>query len=142
VQVNRLKRWYRQGLLCIGDAAHAMSPVGGVGINLAVQDAVAAANILAAALVERRATEDDLAKVQKRREFPMRVTQAFQVFVQNRMMAPMLGGKIAKPPLVMRLLQRFPALRALPARWIGLGVRPEHIGTAPRWPEKEPSAQA
>jgi 2-polyprenyl-6-methoxyphenol hydroxylase-like FAD-dependent oxidoreductase len=137
VQVNRLKRWYRSGLLCIGDAAHAMSPVAGVGINLAVQDAVAASNILAAPLAERRITEDDLARVQKRREFPMRVTQGFQVLVQNRMLAPMLGGTL-KPPLPMRLLERFPALRAYPARWLGLGVRPEHIRTTPRWPEKEP----
>ncbi len=141
VQVNRLKRWYRPGLLCIGDAAHAMSPVAGVGINLAVQDAVATANILAARLAERRVTEDDLAQVQKRREFPMRVTQAFQVFVQNHGMAPTMAGKIAEAPLPVRLLQRFPALRALPARWLGLGVRPEHIHTAPRWPEKEPPVQ-
>jgi 2-polyprenyl-6-methoxyphenol hydroxylase-like FAD-dependent oxidoreductase len=140
VQVNRLKRWYRPGLLCIGDAAHAMSPVAGVGINLAVQDAVAVSNILAAPLAERRLTEDDLAQVQKRREFPMRVTQGFQVLVQNRMLAPMLGGTL-KPPLPMRLLERFPALRAYPARWLGLGVRPEHIRTAPRWPEKEPPAE-
>jgi 2-polyprenyl-6-methoxyphenol hydroxylase-like FAD-dependent oxidoreductase len=142
VQVNRLKRWYRPGLLCIGDAAHAMSPVGGVGINLAVQDAVAASNILAEALAERRTTIDDLAKVQKRREFPMRMTQAFQILVQNRALARALGGPLGKPPLVMRLLERYPALRSLPARWIGLGVRPEHIQTAPRWPEKEPPVQA
>jgi 2-polyprenyl-6-methoxyphenol hydroxylase-like FAD-dependent oxidoreductase len=141
VQVNRLKRWYRPGMLCIGDAAHAMSPVGGVGINLAVQDAVAASNILAAALVERRVTIDDLAKVQKRREFPMRMIQAFQVLVQNRVLVPTLGGTLGKPPLAMRLLRRFPPLRALPARWIGVGVRPEHIQTAPRWPEKEPPAR-
>jgi 2-polyprenyl-6-methoxyphenol hydroxylase-like FAD-dependent oxidoreductase len=142
VQVNRLKRWYRPGLLCIGDAAHAMSPVGGVGINLAVQDAVAASNILTEALLARRTTVDDLAKVQKRREFPMRVTQAFQILVQNRVLAPALGGTLGKPPLAMRLLQWFPALRALPARWIGLGVRPEHIQTTPRWPDREPPAQA
>jgi len=141
VRVNRLKRWYRPGLLCIGDAAHAMSPVGGVGINLAVQDAVAASNILAAKLAERRLAEDDLARVQKRREFPVRMTQAFQVLVQNRMLAPMLGRAIGKPPLAMRLLECYPALRRFPARWLGLGVRPEHIRTAPRWPEKEPPVQ-
>jgi 2-polyprenyl-6-methoxyphenol hydroxylase-like FAD-dependent oxidoreductase len=143
VQVNRVKRWYKPGLLCIGDAAHAMSPVGGVGINLAVQDAVAASNILAVPLTERRVTIDDLAKVQKRREFPMRMTQAFQVLVQNRVLAPTLDGTLGKPPLAMRLLKWFPALRALPARWIGIGVRPEHIHSAPRWPEKEkePPAQ-
>jgi 2-polyprenyl-6-methoxyphenol hydroxylase-like FAD-dependent oxidoreductase len=141
VQVNRLKRWYRPGLLCIGDAAHAMSPVGGVGINLAVQDAVAVSNILAPALAERRVTIDDLAQVQKRRGFPMRMTQAFQIFVQNRVLARMLGGEIGKPPLPVRLLERYPALRAFPARWLGLGVRPEHIQTAPRWPEKEPPVQ-
>jgi 2-polyprenyl-6-methoxyphenol hydroxylase-like FAD-dependent oxidoreductase len=138
VQVNRLKRWHRPGLLCIGDAAHAMSPVGGVGINLAVQDAVAASNILAAPLAERRVTENDLAAVQKRREFPVRVTQAFQIFVQNRVLVPTLGGQLAKPPLIVKLLQRFPPLRAIPARLIGIGVRPEHIRTAPRWPEHEP----
>ena len=112
----------------------------GVGINLAVQDAVAASNILAAPLAERRVTEADLARVQKRREFPMRVIQAFQIMVQNRALAPMLGGRIGKAPLPVRLLQRFPALRALPARLIGVGVRPEHIHTAPRWPEKEPQS--
>jgi 2-polyprenyl-6-methoxyphenol hydroxylase-like FAD-dependent oxidoreductase len=141
VQVNRLKQWHRPGLLCIGDAAHAMSPVAGVGINLAVQDAVAASNILTAPLTERRVTEDDLAKVQKRREFPMRLTQAFQVFVQNRVLARTMAGKITEAPLPVRLLERYPALRALPARWLGLGVRPEHIHTAPRWPEKEPPVQ-
>jgi 2-polyprenyl-6-methoxyphenol hydroxylase-like FAD-dependent oxidoreductase len=138
VQVNRLRRWHRPGLLCIGDAAHAMSPVGGVGINLAVQDAVAASNILAAPLAARRVTEDDLAAVQKRREFPMRVIQAFQIVVQNRVLAPTLGGRITKPPLIVKLLQRFPPLRAIPARLIGIGVRPEHVRTAPRWPEHEP----
>jgi 2-polyprenyl-6-methoxyphenol hydroxylase-like FAD-dependent oxidoreductase len=141
VQVNRLPRWYRPGLLCIGDAAHAMSPVGGVGINLAVQDAVAASNLLAAPLAARRVTETDLAAVQKRREFPVRVTQAFQVMVQNRVLAPLLAGngEAMKPPFVIRLLQLFPLLRALPARFIGVGVRPEHIHAPPYWPDKEAS---
>ena len=141
VQVNRLPRWYRPGLLCIGDAAHAMSPVGGVGINLAVQDAVAASNLLAAPLAARSVTERDLAAVQQRREFPMRVTQAFQVMVQNRVLAPLLAGsgQAMKPPLVIRLLQWFPLLRALPARFIGVGVRPEHIHAPPYWPDKEPA---
>ena len=136
VQVNRLKRWHRPGLLCIGDAAHAMSPVGGVGINLAVQDAVAAANLLAAPLAARRLTDDDLAAVQKRREFPVKITQAFQIFVQNRVLVPTLKGATMKPPLIVTLLQRFPALRGIPARLIGVGVRPEHIRVPARWPEK------
>ena len=141
VQVNRARTWHRPGFLAIGDAAHAMSPVGGVGINLAVQDAVAAANILAAPLAERRVTEDDLARVQKRRTFPTRVTQAFQIMVQNRVLSRVLGSDAAmKPPLVAELLARFPALRGIPARLIGVGVRPEHIKTAPHWPEKEPKA--
>jgi 2-polyprenyl-6-methoxyphenol hydroxylase-like FAD-dependent oxidoreductase len=139
VQVNRAKTWHRPGFLAIGDAAHAMSPVGGVGINLAIQDAVAASNILAAPLAMRRMTEADLARVQKRREFPTRVTQAVQIMIQNRVLSRVLGGGAAmKPPLLVRLLQRFPALRGIPARLIGVGVRPEHIATAPRWPEKEP----
>jgi len=136
VQVNRLKRWHRPGLLCIGDAAHAMSPVGGVGINLAIQDAVAASNLLAAPLARRQASEQDLARVQKRREFPTRVTQAFQVAVQKRVLTPLLGGAQLKPPLIVGLLQRFPSLRGWPARFLGIGVRPEHIRTEPRWPEK------
>jgi 2-polyprenyl-6-methoxyphenol hydroxylase-like FAD-dependent oxidoreductase len=134
--VNRLKRWHRPGLICIGDAAHAMSPVGGVGINLAVQDAVAATNILAAPLSARQVSEADLARVQKRREFPTRVTQAFQIAVQNRVLTRVLGGGPLQPPLLITLLQRFPALRRLPAWLLGVGVRPEHIRTAPRWPEK------
>ncbi len=136
VQVNRLKRWYQAGLLCIGDAAHAMSPVGGVGINLAVQDAVAAANFLAARLLERRVEIADLARVQRRREFPTRVIQGFQILVQNRVLRPMLAGEPQQPPLFARLLQRFPTLRRLPARFIGVGVRPEHIRLPPRWPER------
>jgi 2-polyprenyl-6-methoxyphenol hydroxylase-like FAD-dependent oxidoreductase len=136
VQVNRAKRWHRPGFLCIGDAAHAMSPVGGIGINLAIQDAVAAANILTAPLATGTATDDDLARVQKRREWPTRLTQAFQVMVQNRVLSPVLGGGALKPPLMMTLLQRFPVLRGLAARLVGIGVRPEHIRTAPHWPEK------
>jgi len=130
VQVDRLSRWYRPGLLCIGDAAHAMSPVGGVGINLALQDAVATANLLAAPLAQGRLTVHDLAKVQKRREWPTRVTQWFQVQVQKRIIAPVLGRPAStaiRLPLPLRLLARYPILRRIPARLIGLGVRPEHV---------------
>jgi 2-polyprenyl-6-methoxyphenol hydroxylase-like FAD-dependent oxidoreductase len=131
VVVDRLKVWHRPGLLCIGDAAHAMSPIGGVGINLAIQDAVAAANALAAPLLAGQDTGPALAHVQGRRTFPTKVTQAFQVFVQQHAIVPVLGGSSAmvRPPLVMRLFDEFPRLRGLPARLIGLGVRPEHIGT-------------
>jgi 2-polyprenyl-6-methoxyphenol hydroxylase-like FAD-dependent oxidoreductase len=130
VAVDRLRRWHRPGLLCIGDAAHAMSPVGGVGINLAIQDAVAAANILAEPLRADRLTEDHLRRVQRRREFPTRATQAMQLFVQNRVIRRVLGGAgpIA-PPLLLRLIARWPRLRRLPARLIGLGFRPEHVRT-------------
>ena len=130
VAVDRLKTWHRPGLLCIGDAAHAMSPVGGVGVNLAVQDAVAAANILAQPLKERRVTAEVLAAVEARRAFPMRVIQRMQVFVHNRVLTRVLTskGRIA-PPWPVRLLNRFPLLRRLPAYIIGIGVRPEHIRT-------------
>ncbi len=128
VQVDRLPRWYRPGLLCIGDAAHAMSPVGGVGINLAIQDAVAAANLLAAPLREGRLAAEDLRRVQRRRELPTRVTQRLQIFMQNRVIRRVLGStdKLA-PPLAVRFLARFPFLRRIPARLIGIGVRPEHV---------------
>ncbi len=130
VTVDRLRRWHRPGLLCIGDAAHAMSPIGGVGINLAIQDAVAAANILFGPLLQGTPSDADLARVQRRREFPMRVTQAFQVFVQERVIRGVLGSKKAfKLPLLLRLLQWFPYLRRYPARAVGVGVRPEHVRT-------------
>ena len=130
VRVDRLPRWYRPGLLCIGDAAHAMSPVGGVGINLALQDAVAAANLLASPLLLGRLTVDDLKDVQRRREWPTRVTQWFQVQIQKRVIARVLGSAaVAKPPLAARLFTRFPVLRRFPARLIGIGVRPEHVRT-------------
>ncbi|HME23846.1 MAG TPA: FAD-dependent oxidoreductase [Acetobacteraceae bacterium] len=128
VAVNRLNTWFRPGLLCIGDAAHAMSPVGGVGINLAVQDAVAAANILVPRLREGGATVDDLRAVQRRREPPTRKTQRLQVAIQNRVIGNVLSRTTKpKPPFAVRLLGWFPMLRRLPARIIGMGFRPEHI---------------
>jgi 2-polyprenyl-6-methoxyphenol hydroxylase-like FAD-dependent oxidoreductase len=128
VRVDRLIDWYRPGLLCIGDAAHAMSPVGGVGINLAIQDAVAAANVLFKPLREARLVVDQLRRIQKRREFPTRVTQWLQVAVQRRIIARVLvqRGRL-KPPLAVRLLARLPFLRRIPARIVGLGIRPEHV---------------
>jgi 2-polyprenyl-6-methoxyphenol hydroxylase-like FAD-dependent oxidoreductase len=130
VRVDRLTRWHRPGVLCIGDAAHAMSPIGGIGINLAVQDAVATANILAEPLRAGGVTDETLARVQSRRMFPTRVTQALQVFIQERAIAPVLqGAKVEHPPLVMRLFDEFPYLRRLPALAVGMGVRPEHVHT-------------
>jgi 2-polyprenyl-6-methoxyphenol hydroxylase-like FAD-dependent oxidoreductase len=132
VTVDRLERWWRPGLLCIGDAAHAMSPIGGVGVNLAVQDAVAAANRLARPLRERRLSDADLAAVQARREFPTRATQRIQVVAQNRIISPLLarGDEDAPlgPPFLFKLFRWLPVLRRIPARLLGLGVRPEHIG--------------
>ena len=130
VAVDRLPRWHRPGLLCIGDAAHAMSPVGGVGVNLAVQDAVAAANILWRPLREGAVTEETLHAVQSRREFPARATQRLQVFIQNRVVTSALKST-ARPalPFGVKLLNWFPALRRIPARLIGMGLRPEHIHT-------------
>ncbi|MBV8490715.1 MAG: FAD-dependent oxidoreductase, partial [Candidatus Eremiobacteraeota bacterium] len=131
VRVDRLKKWHAPGVLCIGDAAHAMSPIGGIGINLAIQDAVAAANLLCGPLKSAQGVSDgDLAAVQARRMFPTVVTQAFQVFVQNHGVEPVLRGEnVARPPLVFRLFDGVKGLRRLPARLIGVGVRPEHIRT-------------
>lgn len=130
VKVDRLTKWFRPGLLCIGDAAHAMSPVGGVGINLAIQDAVAAANILADKLASGNVTESDLESVQQRREFPTRATQKLQIAIQNRVIRRVLGSATPlKLPFLLRLVREFPVLRRLPARMIGVGFRPEHIHT-------------
>jgi len=129
VSVNRLEAWCAPGLLCIGDAAHAMSPVGGVGINLAIQDAVATARLLHAPLRERRLTLADLRQVQRRREWPTRVTQAAQVFIQRRAIAPTLAGGEIKAPWPLKLLNHAPWLRRLTARAVGLGIRPEHVGS-------------
>jgi len=128
VQVDRLLQWHRPGLLCIGDAAHAMSPVGGVGINLAIQDAVAAANLLAAPLRIGQVTTEDLHRVQHRRMWPTRLTQRMQLFIQNRVIRRVLSSTdTLTPPLAVKLLARFPFLRRIPARLIGMGVRPEHV---------------
>jgi len=129
VALDRLTRWHRPGLLAIGDAAHAMSPIGGIGINLAIQDAVAAANILAGPLAQGREVDSLLAKVQTRRLFPTRVIQGAQKLAQDRVIGRLLAARrpLAKAPLVVRLLDRFPLLRRIPGRFIGLGVRREHV---------------
>src|SRR5438477_2495011 len=127
VQINRLKKWCREGLLCIGDNAHAMSPAGGVGINLALQDAVAAANLLAAKLKRGPVSVDDLEKVQERREWPTRVIQTMQAFIHRHLVTGRTSGTGDKLPLFPRLFIWFPFLRRFPARMIGLGPRPEHI---------------
>jgi len=133
VAVDRLTRWHRRGLLCIGDAAHAMSPIGGVGINLAVQDAVAAANILWQPLLAGTVGEEELQHVQERREFPTRMVQRAQVLIQDRVITGVLGSRDEiKPPLPVKLLRAFPILRRIPARLVGIGIRPEHIRTPER----------
>jgi 2-polyprenyl-6-methoxyphenol hydroxylase-like FAD-dependent oxidoreductase len=140
VAVDRLAIWHRPGLLCLGDAAHAMSPIGGVGVNLAVQDAVAAANLLWEPLRRGAPSDADLARVQQRREFPARVTQRIQVAVQNNIISRALQARgEMKVPLAIRLLARFPLLRRVPARLLGLGVRPEHV-KAPESPVRQTAA--
>jgi 2-polyprenyl-6-methoxyphenol hydroxylase-like FAD-dependent oxidoreductase len=131
VRVDRLRRWYRPGLLCIGDAAHAMSPIGGVGINLAIQDAVATANILGDQLRHGTVTLRDLRAVQRRRERAARLTQGLQLFIQSRIIGRVLAD--GRAPLLGRvpwLLRALPFLRRVPARLVGLGFRPEHVRSA------------
>jgi 2-polyprenyl-6-methoxyphenol hydroxylase-like FAD-dependent oxidoreductase len=126
VTVDRLRQWAIDGLLCIGDAAHAMSPVGGVGINLAIQDAVATANLLGGILAKRRPTLAELATVQQRRNWPTRATQGAQVAIQKRVIERALGASEALPaPLPARIISRVGLLRGLTARLVGVGVRPE-----------------
>jgi 2-polyprenyl-6-methoxyphenol hydroxylase-like FAD-dependent oxidoreductase len=129
VAIDRLKRWTRPGLLCIGDAAHAMSPIGGVGVNLAVQDAVATANLLAAKLADGCPAESELDAVRRRREFPVRMTQAMQVAVQNNVISVALkpGGRPLAVPVFARIINAIPWLQGITARFVALGVRPEHV---------------
>ena len=133
VKVNRLREWCREGFLCIGDAAHAMSPVAGVGINLAIQDAVAAANLLAGPLSAGPPALAALRRVQARRDWPTRATQRLQLVLQRQVIADVLGeaGPV-RPPLLLRLFDAWPLLRRLPSRAIGLGLRPEHVATPER----------
>jgi 2-polyprenyl-6-methoxyphenol hydroxylase-like FAD-dependent oxidoreductase len=130
VTVDRLRQWWRPGLICIGDAAHAMSPIGGVGINLAVQDAVAAANRLAAPLKARSVSNEDLRAIEARRTLPVRFTQRLQLIMQNRIIGRALAStQRPKPPLLFKLFDMFPVLRRIPARLLAVGIRPEHVHT-------------
>ena len=136
VTVNRLRKWWRSGLLCIGDAAHAMSPVGGMGINMAVQDAVAAANRLAGPLRAGKLTDEDLQAIEERRTLPMRFTQGLQLTVQRQIISRVLKTQERpKPPAFLKLFGVFPILRRIPARLVGIGIRPEHVQT----PEAAPN---
>ncbi|WP_454793139.1 FAD-dependent oxidoreductase [Mycolicibacterium lutetiense] len=133
VQLNRLERWHRDGLLCIGDAAHAMSPVGGVGINVAIQDAAAAARLLYQPLREHRVSESDLAAVQRQRSLPTTITQGFQRILHRQVLAPvMAGAEITPPGALLNIVRKFPRLTAIPAYLVGTGVRPEHVATPAR----------
>jgi 2-polyprenyl-6-methoxyphenol hydroxylase-like FAD-dependent oxidoreductase len=128
VKVDHLRTWHRDGLLCIGDAAHAMSPIAGVGINLAIQDAVAAANLLAPKLIDASLRPADLAAVQKRRECPARVTQRFQILLHKHLLERIFdSSKLIRPPLFLRIADWFPRLQRLTAHTVGVGVRPEHV---------------
>jgi len=130
VAVDRLRRWWRPGLICIGDAAHAMSPIGGVGVNLAVQDAVAAANRLAAPLKAGTASDDDLRAIEARRSFAVRFTQALQLTMQKRIISPALAStERPRPPLLFKLVGALSLLQRIPGRLLAVGVRPEHIHT-------------
>jgi flavin-dependent dehydrogenase len=129
VRVDRLQQWYRPGLLCIGDAAHAMSPVGGVGINLAIQDAVAAANILAEPLRHGTASTRHPAKIQRRREWPTRITQRVQAILRQQLGVNLDATGPSRLPLPVRLLERTTILSLMRTRFIGIGVRPEHVKT-------------
>ena len=146
VTVDRLRKWWRPGLICIGDAAHAMSPIGGVGINIAVQDAVAAANRLAGPLRSGTVTDDDLQAIQERRTLPVRFTQWLQLTIQRRIISRVLESeRRPKPPLFFKLFGIFPVLRRIPARLIGVGIRPEHVRTPEaggliEMPDERPSA--
>jgi 2-polyprenyl-6-methoxyphenol hydroxylase-like FAD-dependent oxidoreductase len=138
VTVDRLRQWARPGLLCIGDCAHAMSPIGGVGINLAIQDAVAAANLLGPILRERAPWLAELRRVQKRRELPTRLTQSLQMAIQNRVMTRVLNLRAdPKPPFLVKLLNAWPYLRRIPARLVGIGFRPEHVRIAEQPPRAD-----
>ena len=130
VTVDRLAKWRRPGLLCIGDAAHAMSPIAGVGINLAIQDAVAAANLLGEILLTRVPSESELGAVQKRRTFPTEATQRMQIIIQNNVIQKVLGStNVLRLPWLLKLLRYWPILRRIPARVVGVGFRPEHVKT-------------
>jgi 2-polyprenyl-6-methoxyphenol hydroxylase-like FAD-dependent oxidoreductase len=130
VAVDRLRQWWRPGLICIGDAAHAMSPIGGVGVNLAVQDAVAAANRLAAPLKAGTASDADLKAIEARRTLPVRFTQALQLTMQKRIVGRALAStERPKPPLLFRLVDAIPLLQRIPGRLLAVGIRPEHIHT-------------